>query len=110
MQIGDEQVLSIQEAASRLGVSPITLSKQAKKGVLRATMIGRSYAVTASEVERYRAEHLGRRGGFDDPNHPMHGEQGPGRGRKAKTTTTTTTSATTTTTAPRATRKADDIA
>jgi excisionase family DNA binding protein len=89
MQIGDEQVLSLQEAASRLGVSPITLSKQAKKGVLRATMIGRSYAVTASEVERYRAEHLGRRGGFEDPNHPMHGEQGPGRGRPKKTTEST---------------------
>ena len=34
MQIGDEEVLSLQQAAERLEVSPNTLAKQAKKGVL----------------------------------------------------------------------------
>jgi excisionase family DNA binding protein len=81
MQIGDEEVLSLQQAAQRLDISPNTLAKQAKKGVLRATLIGRSYAVTASEVERYRREHLGQRTGFHDPAHPMHGKRGGG-GRK----------------------------
>ncbi len=57
-------------------------------------MNGRSYAVTASEVERYRSEHLGRRGGFHDPNHPRYGEQGPGRGRQKKIVTTTDTTTT----------------
>jgi excisionase family DNA binding protein len=82
MQIGDEEVLSLQQAAQRLNVSPNTLAKQAKKGVLHATLIGRSYAVTASEVERYRREHLGQRTGFHDPAHPMYGKQGPGHRRK----------------------------
>ncbi len=82
MQIGDEQVLSLQQAAERLNLSPNTLAKQAKKGILHATLIGRSYAVTSSEVERYRREHLGQRTGFHDPTHPMHGKRGGGGRRK----------------------------
>ncbi len=82
MKIGDEEVLSLKQAAERLGISRITLSEQARKGVLKASMIGRSYAVTASEVERYRREHLGQRTGFHDPTHPLHGKQGPGHRRK----------------------------
>jgi excisionase family DNA binding protein len=82
MQIGDEEVLSLRQAAERLGVNAHTLAQQAKKGVLHATLIGRSYAVTASEVERYRREHLGQRTGFHDPAHPLHGKQGPGHRRK----------------------------
>ncbi len=53
-----------------------------EKGVLRATLIGRSYAVTASEIERYRKEHLGQRTGFHDPAHPFHGKRGGGGGAK----------------------------
>ncbi len=86
MQIGDEEVLSLQQAAQRLDISANTLAKQAKKGVLRATLIGRSYAVTASEVERYRKDHLGQRTGFHDPDHPMHGKRGGG-GRRPKDVT-----------------------
>jgi excisionase family DNA binding protein len=82
MQIGDEEVLSLKQAAERIGISPHTLAQQAKKGVLRATLIGRSYAVTASEVERYRREHLGQRTGFHAPSHPLHGKRGGGGRRK----------------------------
>lgn len=85
MKIGDEEVLSLKQAAERLGISRITLSEQARKGVLHATLIGRSYAVTASEVERYRREHLGQRTGFHDPAHPLYGKQGPGHRRKKST-------------------------
>ncbi|MGI8546824.1 MAG: helix-turn-helix domain-containing protein [Gemmatimonadaceae bacterium] len=85
MQIGDEEVLSLKQAAERLNLSPVTLSEQARKGVLKATMIGRSYAVTASEVERYRQEHLGQRTGFQNPTHPFHGKRGGG-GRRRKGT------------------------
>jgi len=63
----------------RLKANSHTLAQQAKKGVLRATLIGRSYAVTGWEVERYRREHLGQRTGFHDPTHPMHGKRGGGR-------------------------------
>ena len=82
MQIGDEEVLSLKQAAERLGLSPVTLSEQARKGVLTATMIGHSYAVTATEVERYRKEHLGQRTGFQNPAHPFHGKRGGGGRRK----------------------------
>jgi excisionase family DNA binding protein len=56
-------VLSLHQAAERLGVSHRTLRAQAHKGVLRATRISeRFYVVTEQEVERYRREHLGKPG------------------------------------------------
>ncbi len=60
----------------RLKANSNTLAKRAKKGVLRATLIGRSYAVAATEVERYRKEHLGQRTGFHDPTLPFYGKRG----------------------------------
>jgi len=74
-------VLSLQEAARRLEMSPITLRVQAKKGVLRATLVGHTYMVTATELQRYAEEHRGRHG-FANPDHPLHGKQGPGHRRK----------------------------
>ncbi len=58
-------MLTLKEAAMRVGISHITLRLQAKKGVLRATLAGHQWMVTADEVERYRAEHLGKRGNYD---------------------------------------------
>ncbi len=58
-------MLSLPEVAEKLGVSHATLRWQVKKGVLRAEKIGQSYGVTLEEVERYRAEHLGKRGNYD---------------------------------------------
>jgi len=81
MQIGDEVVLTLSQAAEQLGVRRQTLAEQAKKGVLRATLTGKAYLVTATEVERYRREHLGKYG-FANREHPLHGKQGPGHRRK----------------------------
>lgn len=81
MQIGDEEVLTLSQAAERLGVRRQTLAEQAKKGVLQTTLAGHAYLVTASEVERYRQKHLGKHG-FAAETHPLHGKQGPGHRRK----------------------------
>jgi hypothetical protein len=40
--------------------------------------------VTADDVERYERERRGRHG-FANPDHPMHGKQGPGHRRKKET-------------------------
>jgi excisionase family DNA binding protein len=85
VNIGDEEVLPLKEAARRLGLSPVTLRAQAKKGVLRATLVGHTYLVTATELARYERDHRGRHG-FADPSHPMHGKQGPGHRRKKEGT------------------------
>ena len=55
-------LLTLAEAASRLGLAPSTLRHQVHNGKLRARLIGKTYVVTGREVERYRAEFLGRPG------------------------------------------------
>ena len=55
-------MLTLRQAAVRLGLSPTTLRLQVHNGRLKATLIGTTYAVTASEVERYRREHKGKVG------------------------------------------------
>ncbi len=85
MEDGDDDMLSLQQAAERIGVGAHTLSQQAKKGVLRAVLIGHSYVVTASELDRYRREHRGRQG-FAARTHPLHGKRGGGgRPKKGET-------------------------
>ena len=81
MQIGDEEVLTIPQAATRLGVTPDTLRQQVKRGLLTATRAGGVYLVTASEVARYDEQRKQPRG-FARPDHPLHGKQGPGHRRK----------------------------
>ena len=54
--------MTLKEAAERLGVHHAALRNQARKGVLRAFKMGRDWLVTEEEVERYRREHLGKRG------------------------------------------------
>lgn len=58
--------MTLAEAARLLGVSPDTLRSQVRHGALRATKVGRDWAVTPGEVERYRRESLGRRAGHAD--------------------------------------------
>ncbi len=82
MRIGDVEVLTLAEAAERLGVKRNTLVQQVRKGALNATLSGHVYLVTADEVERYRSDHRGRHVGFESPTHPLHGKQGPGHRRK----------------------------
>lgn len=54
--------ITLAQAASRLGVAPSTLRNQVKAGRLRASLVGKTWTVTEREVERYRAESLGRPG------------------------------------------------
>ncbi len=59
-------LLTLTEAAAQLGLAASTLRHQAQAGRLRARLFGKTYVVTADEVERYRREHLGR------PGRPSH--------------------------------------
>ena len=54
-------MLTLAQAASRLGVSPSTLRGQVSKGKLKARLVGKTWTVSEREVERYRAESLGKR-------------------------------------------------
>jgi excisionase family DNA binding protein len=55
-------VLTLAEAAARLGLAASTLRHQVQAGRLRARLVGKTYVVTTREVERYRAESLGQPG------------------------------------------------
>jgi len=55
-------MLTLAQAGALLGVSPATLRSQVRNGRLRATLVGKTWVVTPREVERYRAESLGRPG------------------------------------------------
>lgn len=58
-----ERLVTLNEAAALLGLSPDTLRVQANRGKLRARKVGPVWTVTPGEVERYRRESLGRRRG-----------------------------------------------
>lgn len=55
-------MLTLAQAAARLGLSPSTLRTQVKAGRMRGRLIGKTWTVTEREIERYRAESLGRIG------------------------------------------------
>lgn len=55
-------VLSITEAASELGLQAATLRTQIRFGKITAHKIGPIWTMSREEVDRYRAEHLGRPG------------------------------------------------
>ena len=55
-------MLTLTEAADRLGLAASTLRHQVQAGRLRARLIGKTYVVTEREVERYRRERLGKPG------------------------------------------------
>ena len=55
-------ILTLTQAGDRLGLRASTLRAQIKNGRLRATLIGKTWTVTEREVERYRAESLGKPG------------------------------------------------
>lgn len=56
------KILTLAEAGDRLGLSAATLRRQVHNGRLRATLVGKTWTVTEREVERYRAESLGKPG------------------------------------------------
>jgi len=49
-------MLTLIQAAERLGVTPDTLRQQIANGRLKARKIGRDWTVSEREVERYRKE------------------------------------------------------
>lgn len=55
-------MLTLTEAAARLGVAASTLRHQVHNGRLRARLVGKTWTVSEREVERYRAESLGKVG------------------------------------------------
>ncbi len=81
VEAGDD-VLTLKQAAERLGRSATTLRLQVHAGKLHATLVGTMYLVTATEVERYRREVLGKHG-FAAASHPKHGTQAGGGRRKS---------------------------
>ncbi len=62
MQIGNDEVLSLQQAGQRIGRSPHTLRRAAERGTLQATKIGKTWLTTAREVDRYSHENMGKPG------------------------------------------------
>lgn len=55
-------MLTLAEAAERLGVTAGSLRVQIGRGRLRAKKVGPVWTVSEKEVERYRADSLGRPG------------------------------------------------
>jgi hypothetical protein len=85
-----EGYMTLAELAAHLGLKSVTgLRAQIHRGVLSATRVGTGrhaiWLVAEAEAERYREEHLGKRG-FASPTHPLHGKQGPGHRKEARNT------------------------
>lgn len=55
-------LMTLAEAAAALGISPNTLRVQIHNGRLKGRLVGKTWTVTPREVERYRAESLGKSG------------------------------------------------
>jgi excisionase family DNA binding protein len=76
-----EGYMTLAELAAYLGLKSVTgLRAQIHRGVLRATRVGTGrhaiWLVAEGEAERYREEHLGKRG-FSSPSHPYHKKRPP---------------------------------
>lgn len=55
-------MLTLTEAAARLGVTASTLRQQIHNGRLRGRLVGKTWTVTERELDRYRVESVGRPG------------------------------------------------
>ena len=55
-------MLTLTEAAAELGISAATLRHQVQLGRMQARLFGKTYVITADELERYRSTSLGRPG------------------------------------------------
>jgi excisionase family DNA binding protein len=53
---------TLTEAAALLGVAASSLRNQIHNGRLRGRLIGKTWTVSEREIERYRADSLGRPG------------------------------------------------
>lgn len=54
--------MTLTEAAASLGITAASLRQAIARGSLRARKVGNTWTVTPREVERYRTDHLGKRG------------------------------------------------
>jgi len=79
-------LLTLSEAAARLGVAASTLRHQVGAGRLRAPLIGKTYVITEGELDCYRAESLGRPG----RRHQEDASRAAGRPAKASQRATAT--------------------
>lgn len=71
----EDELLTVTQAAERLGLHRDTLLRQIGKGVLHAKRLGSIWVVSGVEVERYRHAHRGKHG-FASLDHPLHGRRG----------------------------------
>jgi len=55
-------MLTLNQAAEALGLSPDTLRSQIRYGSLKAKKVGPVWTISKAELARYREESLGRRG------------------------------------------------
>jgi len=55
-------MFTLTEAGALLGLSPGTLRNQIRKGKLRGRLVGKTWTVSAREIERYRDESMGKPG------------------------------------------------
>jgi len=76
MKIGREELLTLAEAGAAIGLSPNTLRNQIKRGVLPASLAGKTYLVRLHDLERYDREHKGKIGAAS-PDHPRKGNRTP---------------------------------
>jgi excisionase family DNA binding protein len=69
-------MLTVAEAAAELGVSPTTIRRAVGNDRISPhTLNGRTYLIPRSEVERYRRDSLGNRGGRRRPDDDLTEQQ-----------------------------------
>lgn len=65
MKIGDLEVLTLGQAAKRIGVDRTVLWRQVQRGALHPVNDEPPYLVSLDELARYEREHKGKRGNYD---------------------------------------------
>jgi excisionase family DNA binding protein len=83
MKIGDEEVLTVNQAAERIGISPDTLQSQIRRGKIPAQRFGRQWMLTAPAIRQYIEERKGKHG-FAAESHPFHGQRPPRKGESGE--------------------------
>jgi len=73
----DADILTVSQAAARLGLHRTTLLRQITRGALHAKRLGSVWTISAAEVERYRHTHQGKQG-VASPDHPWLAKGGGG--------------------------------
>jgi excisionase family DNA binding protein len=70
------EMLTVAQAAHALGLSPISIRRAVMRKALTVEPLdGRTYLISRDEVERYRRERLGNRGGRKRPDEALTEQQ-----------------------------------